>query len=111
MIIIKQLIINVLSSLLILVGYHYAVSKPELQTVKVIDIDYLLSYNEKKVRNKEISLDEYKNRIAKAEKYIADMKEPIVSKFIVIGNRKIPVIYGGTDLTPTVLNAMEGYNE
>lgn len=106
---IKIILINTVTSLLLISGYHFITA--DSSALKVLDTEYLLSSNENKVKNKLISLDEYRSRILKAEQYILSIREPVISKYIFLNDKKIPLVYGGNDITDKVLFIMESNNE
>lgn len=89
--------------------YDYAIISPKLKTsqIETIDVELLISKNEKLVRDGKINMDTYRKRLALAEEYISKHDTVLLNQYIKVDGKLYPLAFGGIDITDNIDKKME----
>lgn len=103
-------VLCVFISISIMALYDGFIITPKLRenSVKLVDIDFILSKSEKEVKANRLSIDVYKERVRQAEEMI--LKEPgiVVNRYVRVNGELYPVAFGAADdVTDKIIDYIE----
>lgn len=101
-------IICICVSVSVTVFYDVFILSPKLRdtSVKIVNIDHILSISEEAVENGELSISGYKKRINWLENAVTSTGTVLKSS-VKINGETYPIAYGGKDMTKQFLDTME----
>lgn len=90
--------------------YDYVIISPKLKTsqIETVDVELLISKNEKLVRDGKINMATYRKRLALAEEYVSKHNTVLLNQYIKVDGKLYPLVFGGIDITDNVDKKMEG---